>query len=130
MSQTLLHKALAPIVTAWLDVKNAWTKHQGFPPATLTDATTIAWSGETQQNAKVTLGGNRTLGAPTNLAEGVYYTLLIIQDGTGGRTLNLSNSIFSWANGTTPTIGTTANQKSLLTCYYDGTKLLSALTKF
>ena len=130
MSRTLLNRLLAPAVTVWTDVRNVFTKHQGFPPATLTDQATIAWDGETQQNAKVTRGASRTMGTPTNLVAGTYYTLEIIQDATGGRTLDLTASIFKPANGATMLIGTTANQSSLLTCYYNGSKLLSTLTKF
>ncbi|MBM6672186.1 hypothetical protein H6B14_15755, partial [Phocaeicola coprophilus] len=50
---------------------------------TLTDASTVAWDMSLGFNAKVTLAGNRTLGAPTNPVEGQTYRLRIIQDGTG-----------------------------------------------
>ena len=33
------------------------------------------------------LGGNRTLANPTNVSNGKHYTLKLIQDGTGTRTL-------------------------------------------
>ena len=56
--------------------------------ATLTDGATIAWDVSTSPVAKVTLGGNRTLSAPTNaINSGQYIALLVIQDGTGSRTL-------------------------------------------
>lgn len=53
----------------------------------LTDEATIAWDMSAGYNAKVTLGGNRILGTPTNPVEGRTYTLQIIQDGTGSRTI-------------------------------------------
>lgn len=44
----------------------------------LTDASTVAWDvAVIGPNARVTLGGNRTIGAPTNLLDGVTYTLNI-----------------------------------------------------
>lgn len=45
---------------------------------TLTDASTVAWDAATDgPHAKVTLGGNRTIGAPTNLQDGKTYVLNI-----------------------------------------------------
>lgn len=55
---------------------------------TLTDGATVTWNMVNGYNAKVTLGGNRTL-APTNIQEGDGGALLVIQDGTGGRTLTV-----------------------------------------
>lgn len=60
------------------------------PPVTLTDAATIAWDMSTGTNFVVTLGGNRTLGAPTGETAGQFGTLRVIQDGTGGRTLTFN----------------------------------------
>ena len=57
------------------DVATTFTKHQGFGIATLTDAATIAWDVSVAQAAKVVLGGNRTLGAPTNAIAGFTYLL-------------------------------------------------------
>jgi len=57
---------------------------------TLTDGTNIVWNWETQQNAKVTLGGARTLSNPSGLAAGEYASLRVIQDSSGGRTLAFS----------------------------------------
>lgn len=130
MAFDIINRLFTPIITAWTDVANTWTKHQGFPQATLTDATTITWDGETQQNAIVVLGGNRTLGAITNCVAGNFYTLVVQQDSNGTRTLNVSNSIYTWVNGSTPTIQTGANRRSIITGYYDGTNLLCSLSKF
>lgn len=54
---------------------------------TLTDAATIALDLATGINFKVTLGGNRTLGNPTNQVVGRGGVIRVIQDGTGSRTL-------------------------------------------
>lgn len=57
---------------------------------TLTDAANILWP-ISRRKAKVTLGGNRAMQEPTGMVEGGEYSLAIIQDATGGRTL-------SWAS--------------------------------
>ena len=46
--------------------------------ATLTDASTISWDVSTSPVAKVTLGGNRTLGAATNAQAGQFVSILFI----------------------------------------------------
>lgn len=51
---------------------------------TLTDAGTIAWDMATGANFKVTITANRIFGAPTNLVEGQFGELMVIQNATGG----------------------------------------------
>lgn len=75
--------------------------------AALTDAATIATDASLGNVFTVTLGGNRTLGAPTNLAAGATYIWIITQDGTGSRTLSY-NSVFKWPGGAAPTLSTAA----------------------
>jgi hypothetical protein len=82
---------------------------------TFTDAATIAWDGNLGSVAKVTLGGNRTMGAPTNIQTGGTYVLYAIQDGTGGRTLAY-NAVFKWPAGVAPIITTTAGAVSVISC--------------
>jgi len=84
--------------------------------ATLTDAATIAWDMESGFDFVVTLGGNRTMAAPTNTKVGQKGRLIIQQDGTGSRTMTW-NSVFDFANATAPTLSTTASAKDYL--YYD-----------
>jgi len=91
--------------------------------ATLTDGATISWNMSTQAVAKVTLGGNRTLAAPTNGSTGQFASLLIIQDGTGSRTLTW-NAVYEFATDTAPTLTTTASKADLFTFRYNGTKWL------
>ena len=55
---------------------------------TLSDGSTVSWDIADSPVAKVTLGGNRTLAAPSNpVGSGQFISLLVIQDGTGSRTL-------------------------------------------
>ena len=57
-----------------------FTKQQYFGNATLTDAATIAWDVSVAQVATFTfVSSNRTMGAPTNLVNGGFYALAVIQ---------------------------------------------------
>lgn len=80
---------------------------------TLTDAATIAWDMAAGYNAKVTLGGNRTQGTPTNPKEGITYTLLLIQDGTGSRTWTPAASM-KFGSAGNPTLSTAAGKKDMV----------------
>jgi hypothetical protein len=117
-------KILAFVVSS----ANVFTKQQTFATATLTDAATIAWDVSVAQVAKVTLGGNRTLGAPANLADGGTYILRVMQDGTGSRTLAY-NALFKWPAGAAPVLTTTAGAIDLLTFVSDGTNLYGVAQK-
>ena len=94
-----------------------------FPEATLTDASTVAWNVLTSPVAKVTLGGNRTLGAATGSQAGQFVSLLIIQDGTGSRTVTF-NAAYEFKDDTAPTLTTTAAKGDLFVFRYNGSKFL------
>ena len=91
--------------------------------ATLTDASTISWNAITQPVAKVTLGANRTLGAASGGVAGQFVSLLIIQDGTGSRTVTF-NAAYEFAEDTAPTLTTTASKGDLFVFRYNGSKWL------
>lgn len=87
----------------------------------LTDAATIATDASLGLYFRVTLAGNRTLGAPTNPADGMVRRWEFIQDATGSRTLAL-NAVF--VLGTTissTTLTTTAAKRDFLTAIYNST---------
>ena len=94
-----------------------------YAEATLTDGATIDWNAQSAPVAKVTLGGNRTLNAPTNGVAGQFISLLVIQDGTGSRTLTW-NAVYEFTADTAPTLTTTANYGDLFTFRYNGAKWL------
>ena len=93
------------------------------PEATLTDASTISWNVLTSPVAKVTLGANRTLGAGTGAVTGSFQSLLVIQDGTGSRTLSF-NAAYEFKDDTAPTLTTTASKGDLFVFRYNGSKFL------
>ena len=79
----------------------------------LTDAANIAIDMGVGNNFAFTLGGNRTLSAPTNATPGQTGYNYITQDGTGSRTLAFNNA-YIFVSGTAPTISTAAGAKDLL----------------
>jgi hypothetical protein len=98
-----------------------------FSPAftTLTDGATITWDflAKRSLNARVTLGGNRTLSMP-NLVNGATGILVVTQDATGSRTLTLpAGSLQNGGGGTAANIETAANATTILSFVYDGTSL-------
>ena len=90
---------------------------------TLTDASTISWDVSTSPVAKVTLGGNRTLGAGANPQTGQFISILFIQDGTGSRTITF-NAAYEFTEDTAPTLTTTAAKGDLFVFRYNGAKFL------
>ena len=86
------------------------------PITTLTDAASITNNFALGNNFLVTLGGNRTLAAPTNAVAGQSGTIHIIQDGTGSRTLGYGG-YWKFPGGTAPTLTTTASKVDVI-CYY------------
>jgi hypothetical protein len=76
----------------------------------LTDASTVAWNMANGFRAKVTLGGNRTLGQPTGLIKGMTGSLQVQQDGTGSRTLAYA-ACWDFMSDGAPSLSTGANKR-------------------
>lgn len=96
-----------------LDVPGIYAAHV---PVTLTDAATIAVDMDTGTVFTVTLGGNRTLGNPTNADVGQSGLLRVVQDGTGSRTLALSSD-WKTAGATAPDLSSGAGEVDLFSYY-------------
>ena len=83
------------------------------PITTLTDAASIVVNFALVNNFLVTIGGNRTLAAPTNAVAGQTGQIYVIQDGTGSRTLSY-NSVYQFVSGAAPTLSTGAADVDIL----------------
>lgn len=71
---------------------------------------------------KITLTGNATV-TFSNAVSGSSYTLILTQDGTGGRTVSLTG----WDFGdNAPSYNTSASKKNVVSALYDGTEYLAA----
>lgn len=83
-----------------------------------------------QENGNVqtyTATGNFTLALPTNMQTGGSITLIITQDGTGGRTMT-PNASYKFAGGNS-VLSTSASAIDVLQIFYDGTNYLVTLTE-
>lgn len=76
----------------------------------LTDAATIAVDASLGSVFTVTLGGNRTLGNPTNPNNEQRITIQFTQDATGSRTLAFGTKFAGTTTNPLPTISTAANK--------------------
>lgn len=102
---------------AALALVNAWTRAQGFPPAALTDAPTVTWDGDTQQNATLgPLTQNFTLANITGARAGFTYVLVITQDPVTPRTITFGAN-YRGVGGVLPTLTATINAVDRLTVY-------------
>ena len=109
--------------TSKTDVATEWSAAQNFNSTTLTFDATQDWDLSTNQVCQLTLTANTTFDAPTNIQDGGFYSITLIQDGTGSRTAAW-NTVFKWSGGTAPTLTTTASAKDIFVFRGDGTNLL------
>ncbi len=95
---------------------------------TLTDGATITWNAANGFNAQVTLGGTGRNLTRTNWVNGQTYTLIIIQDGTGNRTITTWPSGTLWPGGLAPVLPTAANSRTIVSFIFNGTNCYGAYT--
>ncbi len=88
---------------------------------TLTDASTITWNANSGSNATVTIAATGRTLSITNPVTGTYYTVKIIQDGGGSKTITTWPTNTKWPGGVAPTLTTAANAVDIICFYYDGT---------
>lgn len=83
---------------------------------TLTDAATILVNAAKGNKFSVTLGGNRTMGAPSNATDGQQISFRITQDGTGTRLLTWTSGSggYSFGGGSAPTLSTGAGALDII----------------
>lgn len=92
-----------------------------FPPVSLTDAATIATDASQGNHFRVVLGGNRTLGNPTNPTDGQKVMWELIQDSTGSRTITLDTAFALGTDISSITLTTTASKRDFLGAVYNAT---------
>jgi hypothetical protein len=88
-------------------------------------AATITPNAANGATQKYTLTGNITWSAFGTPVAGQSMTMILVQDGTGGRTLT---STMKFAGGS-KTLSTAANAIDIMTVYYDGTTYYASLSK-
>jgi hypothetical protein len=89
---------------------------------TLTDGATVDWDFDDGDMAQLTIAGNRTINAPTNIRTGIKM-LRVIQDGTGGRNLTW-NAAYEWVSGVAPVLNSGAGEETYISFFCDGTRVV------
>jgi hypothetical protein len=87
----------------------------------LTDQATLATDAALGNYFRVTLGGNRTLGNPTNAVDGQKIMWELIQDGSGSRTITLDTKFALGTDITAVVLTTTLNKRDFLGVVYNST---------
>lgn len=111
------------LTVAGIDVAQEFTRTQNFNATTLTDGATINWDAAQNQVTSVTLDGNRTFAAPTNMVDGGVYVLTIIQDAVTGDRQASWNAVFKFTGGSAPTLSTATSARDVLVFLSDGTNM-------
>ena len=68
---------------------------------------------------EITLGGSISLANPSNVKSGAAYTIILKQDGTGGRALSSIGSKFKFPNGIDPVLSQAANDIDVISAIAD-----------
>lgn len=123
-AQTLSNKTLiSPLINEITTSGVAMDIDAGFygPLTNDTDGATITFNLGTSNIHTVTLGGNRTL-AVSFANVGQAFTIILVQDGVGSRTVTWFSTI-KWPARITPTLTTTPSKADVFTfiCYGSGT---------
>jgi hypothetical protein len=84
-------------------------------PASLTYAASLTPDLDGGRAFLVTLTGNVTLNAPSNLVAGAGFWIRFTQDGTGSRAITF-NGAYKFAGGAAPALTTTAGASDMLYC--------------
>jgi hypothetical protein len=92
---------------------------------TLIDAVNVSWDLRSGSFAKLTLGGNRTLSAPTYMTVGASYTLIIQQSAAGNNTLAF-DSTYKFPYGGDAVITTSSNAIDIVSFVSDGANMYAA----
>jgi hypothetical protein len=88
----------------------AMSGHLAPKSVSLTDAATIVVDASQGNDFYVTLGGNRTIAAPLNPADGQSILFELIQDSTGSRTVTWTSGAggYAFGSGSAPVLSTSA----------------------
>jgi len=110
---------------AYLNAAQSFAAGQRGSITALTDGATITPDFAVANNFSVTLGGARTLANPTNQTAGQAGTIVITQDGSGGRTLAYGSN-WKFTSGSAPSLTTTAGAVDVLSYYVESASRITA----
>lgn len=100
-----------------INTVNAYAKGQAVAEVTLTDGATVTVDCDDGNTFAWTIGGNRTLANPTNPVGGQVISIVVKQDGTGGRTITYG-AAWLFPNGTDNDPASGISEYSVITAQY------------
>jgi hypothetical protein len=80
----------------------------------LTDAAAILVDADDGNDFRVTIAGNRTMGAPANLVSGQQLTFVVTQGASGGPYTLAWNAAYDFGSAGAPTLSTTAGKADVI----------------
>lgn len=104
------------------DTVQEYTKQHYFLATTLTAATNVSWDLDDDESTEIVLDQNVTMDNPTNMQAGGRYTLRVIQDSVGSRTITWGTA-YKWSGGTAPTLTTGVDSIDVIRFRCDGTAM-------
>ncbi len=108
-------------------IRHRFTRATGFPPIALTDAPTVTWDGDTQQNATLgPLTQNFTLANIANARAGHSYEVVITQDPVTPRTITYGANYVT-AGGALPALTASINAIDRLMVYAHSATVLEVV---
>lgn len=111
----------SPTINTLMTVNGSsvFNKQMSSPFVTLTDGPTISIDASLGNMFKVTLAGTpRTVGIPSNPADGQSINIHIKQGGSGSNTLTW-NTIYKWPSGVAPVLSTAVGALDVVSCTYN-----------
>tara|TARA_R100000995_G_scaffold84837_1_gene65125 strand:+ start:10000 stop:10551 length:552 start_codon:yes stop_codon:yes gene_type:complete len=102
------------------DTNNSWVKAQAGYTVSSSETGAFTFDYDTYQNFIVTLGGNITFSNPTTENVGQSGVIVLVQDGTGSRTLSLGTD-YETVGGAGITLSTAAGAVDVLPYYVKAT---------
>jgi hypothetical protein len=105
-----------------LDDVNVFTKNQSVAPVALTiqSAGSVPVIASESNNFTLTLTENCTIEDPTDLTDGMWITITLIEDGTGGWTPTFG-AMWKFDSATLPTWDTAAGAVNYVSAQYNAT---------
>lgn len=107
------------------DNSRAYTKAQLHSKQTLAWADPLTWDVQAKPVAELTLTANITSLTINNFADGGFYTLRVIQGGSGSYTITWPAAV-DWGDGAEVVLSTAVGKQDIITFHATNTKLLAA----
>ena len=116
---------ILPVFTA----QGTWTKAQNVASVSLTFGNPLVTDATLGNSFHTTATAPFVFQNPTGLVSGGCYMWRIQQDATGGRTITSFGTMFKFVGGVPIVLSTAANSVDIVTAYFDGTSLLTTISK-